>query len=72
MRDGGNERLWGGRTLVVLRLCMLVALAICAAPALAWADDKSEAEQLVEKARLTLEAFVNDPQMRDPLRSRLR
>jgi len=61
---------WTG-FVVALGLVVLVALGVCATPAPAWADDKSTAEQLVEKARLTLDAFVNDPQMRDPLRSLL-
>jgi len=72
MRDKRNTRLWGGRdALVALGLGVLVAMGICGAPAQVWADDKTDAQQLVEKARLTLDAFVNDPQMRDPLRSLL-
>ena len=72
MRNTWNMRLWGGRgVLVAFGLVALAALAVCAAPAPALADDKSDSEQLVEKARLTLDAFVNDPQMRDPLRSLL-
>ena len=72
MRNTWNKRLWGGRgVLVVFGLVVLAALGVCGAPAPARADDKSDSEQLVEKARLTLDAFVNDSQMRDPLRSLL-
>ena len=72
MRDKRNTRLWGARdALVALALTMLMVLGFSGAPAQVWADDKADAQQLVEKARLTLDAFVNDPQMRDPLRSLL-
>jgi len=72
MRNKWHKRLWGGRVApVALGLGVLMAMGFCGAPAPAWADDKTDAVQLVEKARLTLDAFVNDPQMRDPLRSLL-
>jgi lipid-binding SYLF domain-containing protein len=53
--------------LVTAVLCFLGT--ISARPAVA--DDAQEARQLVEKARLTLEAFIADPQMGSSLRSLL-
>jgi len=67
-----TRKSWGGsHSLVALGLAILLAMGLFALPTPAWADDKTDAEQLVEKARLTLDAFVNDPQMKDPLRSLL-
>ena len=51
-------------------VCLLMALV--AVPRLAMADDVQDAKQLVEKARLTFEAFVADKEMGPSLRSLLK
>ena len=45
----------------VVGLLVVVCVAVGAMPALA--DDASEAQELVEKARLTIERFTTDPAM---------
>ena len=72
MRGKRNTRLWSGRVaLVALGLGVMVALGFCGPTAPAWADDKSDAEQLVDKARVTLEAFVGDKEMGPALKALL-
>ena len=72
MRNKWSKGLWGGRgAVIMLGLVVLAALGVCAAPAPALADDKSDAEQLVDKARLTFEAFVADKEMGPPLKTLL-
>jgi len=72
MRNKWNKGLWGARGAVIaLGLVALAALGVCAVPAPALADEKSDAQQLVDKARLTLEAFVADKEMGPPLKSLL-
>lgn len=46
----------------------VLAILIMTVPALAPAGDHAEQQQLVEKARLTLEAFAADPDLKQPLR----
>ena len=43
--------------------CLLVLTALVTVPRPAAADDAQDAQQLVEKARLTFEAFVADKDM---------
>jgi SH3 domain-containing YSC84-like protein 1 len=72
MWDKRNKRLWGGRVaLVALGLGVLVASGFYGPAAPAWADDKSDAEQLVDKARVTLETFVGDKEMGPALKALL-
>ncbi len=65
----------GIRSMTAITASWLV-LALLTAPAagtkLAWADDAQDAQHLVEKARLTFEAFIADKDMGPPLRSLLR
>lgn len=58
-----NARLGG---VVLLPLLMFVALFGAVRPAVA--DDAQDAQQLVEKARLTLDAFVADKEMGPPVK----
>ncbi len=53
-------------------LAMLTGIFMVLPAVPARADDKVDAEQLVEKARLTFEAFLADPQMKEPLESLLK
>ena len=72
MRGKRNARLSGGRVaLVALGLGVLVAMGVCGPAAPARADDKSDAQQLVDKARVTLEAFVGDKEMGPALKALL-
>jgi SH3 domain-containing YSC84-like protein 1 len=61
MRHQGQRhgRILGG--LVVLVLCVIVS--VVGAPRSARADDAKEAQQLVDKARLTFDAFIGDKEM---------
>jgi lipid-binding SYLF domain-containing protein len=71
MRDKTGSRLrfgiWG-----IATACLLVFCAAVAVPTLARADDARDAQQLVEKAKLSLEAFLADPDMSGGLRSLVR
>jgi len=49
-------------------LMLLLTAVVCAAPMLVLADDAQDARQLVEKSRLTLQAFVADKEMGPPLK----
>jgi lipid-binding SYLF domain-containing protein len=60
----------GKNTAYAAAAALLVAVGLLA-PRAAWANDTQEARQLVDKARLTLNAFLADPQMGPPLRSLL-
>ncbi len=53
-------------------VCLLGLTALVAAPRPAVADDAQDAKQLVEKARLTFEAFVADKDLGPPLKSLLK
>lgn len=69
MREKG---LWGGRySLVGWGLILLLAAGLCMPAAPARADDQSDAQQLVDKARVTLEAFVGDKEMGPALKALL-
>jgi lipid-binding SYLF domain-containing protein len=67
-----DKGLWGGRYyLVGWGLILLLAAGLCMPAAPARADDKSDAQQLVDKARVTLEAFVGDKEMGPALKALL-
>jgi lipid-binding SYLF domain-containing protein len=69
MREKG---LCGGRySLVGWGLILLLAAGLCMPAAPARADDQSDAQQLVDKARVTLEAFVGDKEMGPALKALL-
>jgi SH3 domain-containing YSC84-like protein 1 len=63
-------RAFACRRVVAVSLLMLTALVAVPRPAVA--DDAQDAKQLVEKARLTFEAFVADKDMGPPLKSLLK
>ena len=46
----------------------LLAVLVAMVPAHAWSADFAEQQQLVDKSRLTLEAFAADSSLREPLR----
>ncbi|HTX53499.1 MAG TPA: hypothetical protein VMD08_08810, partial [Candidatus Baltobacteraceae bacterium] len=62
---------WKCRRPRTLSLMLLLA-AVAWAPSHALADDAQDARQLVEKARLTLQAFTADKEMGPPLKRLLR
>jgi lipid-binding SYLF domain-containing protein len=67
-----DKGLWGGRYyLVGWGLILLLAAGLCMPAAPARADDQSDAQQLVDKARVTLEAFVGDKEMGPALKALL-
>ena len=61
MRHQGQRRGWILAGLIVLVLCVIVS--VVGAPRSARADDAKDAQQLVDKARLTFEAFIGDKEM---------
>jgi lipid-binding SYLF domain-containing protein len=71
MKDKMGSRLrfgiWG-----IATACLLVFCAPVAVPTLARADDARDAQQLVEKAKLSFEAFLADPDMSGGIRSLVR
>ena len=58
MRHQGQRRGWILGGLIVLVLCVIVSFV--GAPRFASADDAKDAQQLVDKARLTFDAFIGD------------
>jgi lipid-binding SYLF domain-containing protein len=67
-----DKGLWGGQySLVGWGLILLLAAGLCMPAAPARADDQSDAQQLVDKSRVTLEAFVGDKEMGPALKALL-
>jgi lipid-binding SYLF domain-containing protein len=71
MRNKTGSRLRFGVWGIAIN-CLLVFCAPVAVPTLARADEARDAQQLVEKAKLTFEAFLADPDMSDGLRALVR
>jgi len=67
MRHQGQRQGWILGGLIVLVLCVIVS--VVGAPRSARADDAKDAQQLVDKARLTFDAFITDKEMGPALRT---